>query len=62
MVQWLRLYLPMQGLWVQSPVGELRSHMLWTKIKKKKRGGNPELGLSKEKVSHRVTYGNLFPW
>ena len=27
-VQWLRLHLPMQGVWVQSLVGELRSHML----------------------------------
>ena len=28
MVQWLRIYLPMQGTWVQSLVGELRSYML----------------------------------
>ena len=27
MVQWLRLHLPLQGLWVQSLVGELRYHM-----------------------------------
>ena len=27
MIQWLRLHLPMQGVWVQSLVGELRSHM-----------------------------------
>ena len=27
MVQWLRLHLPMQGVWVQSLVGVLRSHM-----------------------------------
>ena len=26
MVQWLRLLLPMQGIWVQSLVRELRSH------------------------------------
>ena len=26
-VQWLRLCLPMQGLWVRSPVREPRSHM-----------------------------------
>ena len=26
-VQWLRLRLPMQGVWVRSLVGELRSHM-----------------------------------
>jgi len=26
-VQWLRLHLPMQGVWVQSLVRELRSHM-----------------------------------
>ena len=29
MVQWLRVCLPMQGTWVPSLVGELRSHMLW---------------------------------
>ena len=27
MVQWLRLPLPMEGVQVQSLVGELRSHM-----------------------------------
>ena len=27
-VQWLRIHLPMQEMWVQSLVGELRSHML----------------------------------
>ena len=27
MVKWLRLHLPMQGIRVQSPVGELGSHM-----------------------------------
>ena len=26
-VQWLRILLPMQGTWVRSLVGELRSHM-----------------------------------
>ena len=26
-VQWLRIYLVMQGTWVQSLVRELRSHM-----------------------------------
>ena len=26
-VQWLRIHLPMQGMWVQSLVRELRSHM-----------------------------------
>ena len=26
-VQWLLLHLPMQGVWVRSLVGELRSHM-----------------------------------
>ena len=26
--QWLRIHLPMQGTWVRSLVGELRSHML----------------------------------
>jgi hypothetical protein len=25
--QWLRLCLPMKGVWVQSPVRELRSHV-----------------------------------
>ena len=29
-VQWLRNHLPMQGTWVQSLVGELRCHMLWS--------------------------------
>ena len=28
-VQWLRIYLPMQGSQVWSLLGELRSHMLW---------------------------------
>ena len=27
MVQWLRLHFPVQGLWIRSLVGELRSHM-----------------------------------
>ena len=27
-VQWLRIRLPMQGMWVRSLVGELGSHML----------------------------------
>ena len=27
MGQWLRICLPMQGAWIQSLVGELRSHM-----------------------------------
>ena len=26
-VQWLRIHLPMQGTWVRSLIGELRSHM-----------------------------------
>ena len=30
-IQWLRILLPMQGTWVRSLVGELRSHMLWGK-------------------------------
>ena len=29
-VQWLRLYVPMQGTWVRSLAGELRPHMLWS--------------------------------
>ena len=28
-VQWLRIYLPMQGTWVWSLVRELRSRLLW---------------------------------
>ena len=28
-VQWLRIHLPMQGMQVQSLVGELGYHMLW---------------------------------
>ena len=31
-VQWLRLHTSNAGVWVQSLVGELRSHMLWPKI------------------------------
>ena len=27
MVQWLRIYLPMQGTWLRALVGELRSHV-----------------------------------
>ena len=27
-VQWLRIHFPMQGKWVPSMVGELRSHMV----------------------------------
>ena len=27
--QWLRIYLPMQGTWIQSLVRELRYHMPW---------------------------------
>ena len=37
MVQWLRLHLPMQGARVQSLAGELRSHMLCSVAKTKKR-------------------------
>ena len=28
-VQWLRICLPMQGMWVQSLISELRSHIHW---------------------------------
>ena len=28
-VQWLRICLPTEGMWVQSLVWELRSHMPW---------------------------------
>ena len=31
MVQWLRLCLPMQGVWACSLVGELKSYMLHSK-------------------------------
>ena len=36
MVQWLRLCLPMQGMWVRSHVRELRSTCLLAKIKTNK--------------------------
>ena len=29
-IQWLRIYLGMQGMQIQSLAGELRSHMLWS--------------------------------
>jgi len=32
-VQWLRLCLSMQRVWVQSLVGQLRSHMPWSAAK-----------------------------
>ena len=32
-VQWLRLHLPMEGVWVRPLFGELRSHMPWTESK-----------------------------
>jgi len=35
-VQQLRLNLPMQGVWVQSLTGKLRSHMMGGKKKNKK--------------------------
>ena len=28
-VQWLTIHLPVQGRWVPSLVGDLRSHLLW---------------------------------
>ena len=28
-VRWLRIYLPVQGMWVRSLVWELRFHMPW---------------------------------
>ena len=34
-VQWLRLAIPMQGAWVRSLLGELRSHVLQSVAKKK---------------------------
>ena len=36
-VQWLRSAFPVQGTWVQSLVGELRSHMAKKKKKRKKK-------------------------
>ena len=37
-VQWLRLHtLPMQGAWIQSLVGEIRSHKPHGMAKKKKK-------------------------
>ena len=33
-IQWLRLHLPMQGVWIWSLVGELRSHMSWSQKSK----------------------------
>ena len=35
-VQWLRIHLAIYGIWVQSLVKELRSHMLHSSAKKKK--------------------------
>ena len=32
-VQWLRLCLPLHGVWVQSLVRELRFHMSWGMVK-----------------------------
>ena len=32
MVKWLRIHLPMQGMWVQSLVGELGSHMVQSRL------------------------------
>ena len=41
MVQWLRLRLPMQGVWIQSLLwGELRSHMFVAKKPKHKNRNN----------------------
>ena len=34
MAQWLRLWFPMQGVWVQSLVGKLIPHAMWHKPKK----------------------------
>ena len=28
-VQWLRIHLAMQGMWIQSLLRKLRSHVLW---------------------------------
>ena len=41
-VQWLRLYLPMQGVWVPSLVRKLRSipHALWPKKHKTQNRSN----------------------
>ena len=36
MIEWLRLHLPMQRVWVQSLFGEVRSHMPWGQKKNPK--------------------------
>ena len=48
-VQWLRSVLPLQGAWVQSLVGELRSCMLHRKKKKE------------EEVENKIRKGSSCP-
>jgi len=42
MVQWLKLHPPMQGVWIQSLVRELKPHMLFSQKRKKKKKKNPQ--------------------
>ena len=58
-VQWLRICFPMQGTYIRSEVGKLRSHMLWINsalthcapprrpsiVKKKKRERERKMGV-----------------
>ena len=46
-VQWLRLHVPKRGVWVQSLLGALRSHLLHGVAKKKKK--------KKERNFHKST-------
>ena len=53
MVQWLRLRLPMQGVWVQSLVRELRSHMpQGQKTKTENRSNNVTNSIQTLKMVH----------
>ena len=36
-VHWFKTPFPMREMWVQSPVGELRSHMLYSQKKEEKK-------------------------
>ena len=46
-VQWFRVLLPGQGVWVRSLVGELRSHMLRSQKTKTKNRSNVETNSTK---------------
>ena len=43
MVQWLRIHIAVQGTWVRTMVGELRSCKPCSMAKKKKWGGDEQL-------------------